>query len=129
MLTFFGHIVYSKLAVSVFDTSFFMNLALLSGSNLFASTAGEDTSMSAYILIGVAFAQFIGLVLFKMFSILKQNEKVMKCFRKGHHVEDDWEFYEEAALQREMEPDTQDVNDSDDGGSEECGSIESLPTY
>ena len=38
-------------------------------------------------------------------------------------AEDDWELYEEAAIQRAME------TDSDGEESEESGSIENLPTY
>ena len=47
----------------------------------------------------------------------------MSCLRRGQPAEDDWEPYEQAALQREME------SDSEGEESEESGSIESLPTY
>jgi len=47
----------------------------------------------------------------------------MACLHKRQPAEDDWELYEEAALQREMEPD---IEEEDSDGS---GSIESLPTY
>ena len=79
--------------------------------------------MSAYTLVGVAFLQFVGLIFFKVISILRHNEKVMGCLRKNQPVEDDWELYEQAALEREMEPDAEEQD------SEESGSIESLPTY
>ena len=55
-----------------------------------------------------------------MFCIVK---KVMKCHEKGQADEDDWELYEQAALLREMESDTEEQ------GSDSSGSIESLPTY
>ena len=38
-------------------------------------------------------------------------------------VEDDWELYVQAALQREM------VSDAEEQENEGSGSIESLPTY
>ena len=123
MLTYFGNLVNCNLAVSVFDTSFFVNLALLSVANCFTTIAGGGVAGSSYTLIGVAFVQFVGLVLFKVFSILKLSEKVMGCLRRGQRIEDDWELYEEAALLREME------SDSEDQDSEGSGSIESLPTY
>ena len=55
-----------------------------------------------------------------MFSILK---KVMTCVNKRQPADEDWELYEEAALQREIE------SDHKDEGSEESSSIASLPTY
>ena len=123
VLTHFGQMVYRNLTVSVFDTSFFMNLALLAGTNLFISTVGGNPSVAAYTLCGLTFVQFIGLFLFKVFSILKRRERVMRCFRRRRPVEDDWELYEEAALLKEMESDTEDED------SEGSGSMESLPTY
>ena len=123
VLAHYGQLVYCNLAVSVFDTAFFMNLALLTGTNLFTNTAGQDPTVAAYILTGVAFAQFIGLILFKLFSILR---KTMACLRKEQPVEDDWEAYEEAAVLREMEaaPEQQERE-----GRESYESIASLPTY
>ena len=122
VLTHFGHMVHRNLAIAMFDIAFFMNLSLLTGANSFIATAGGELGMSACTLIGIAFVQFVGLVLFKVFSILKQSEKVMECLRKKQ-VEDDWELYEQAALEREMESDTEGQE------SEDSGSIETLPTY
>ena len=123
VLTYFGKLVYHNLAVAWFNITLFMNLIILSGAQSFTTTAGGSVAVPAYTLIGVAFAQFVGLVIFKVFSILKRSEKVMECLRKEQPVEDDWELYEQAAVQREMEPDMeeQDSNDSE--------SIASLPTY
>ena len=123
ILTYYGQFVYRNLAVSAFNTAFYMNLALLSGINCFSHAVGEDPSLAAYILIGAAFVQFVGLILFKVFSILKQNERAIACLHKGRPVEEDWEVYEQAALLREMESDTEEQD------SEDAESIESLPTY
>ena len=116
-LTYFGQFVHHNSIVSAFDIALFMNLALLAGCT---STAVGDPAVAAYVLIGIAFAQFVGLVLFKIFSILKS---VMKCCQKEEEGEDDWELYEQAALEREME------SDSEGKGNEFSGSTESLPTY
>ena len=116
-LTYFGQFVHHNLIVSKYDTASFMNLALLAG---ITSTAVGEPAVAAYVLIGIAFAQFVGLVLFKIFSILKS---VMKCCQKEEEGEDDWELYEQAALEREME------RDIEEEGSDSSGSIESLPTY
>ena len=123
VLTYFGQLVYHNLAVSIFDTFSFMNLAVVSVATCFITTANGRLSVSAYTLIGVAFVQFVGLVLFKIFSILKQSEMVRRCLPKNQPVEDDWELYEEAAIQREMEADEEEQD------SEDSGSVESLPTY
>ena len=48
-----------------------MNFALLAG---YINTAVGEPAVAAYVLIG--FVQFVGLVLFKIFSILK---RLMKC--------------------------------------------------
>ena len=47
----------------------------------------------------------------------------MACLPKRQPSEDDWELYEQAALLREMESDTEQE------GSDGSGSVESLPTY
>ena len=124
ILMFLGMIVYQNIIVAMFDVSFIMNLALLSVTNMFTTMVKGDQTVAAYTLIGIAFFQFLGLILYKLFSILKRNEKVAACLRhRRQPVEDEWELYEEAALQREMESDTE---EKDNEGS---GSIESLPTY
>ena len=126
VLTHYGHFVYRSLAVSAFDAAFFMNLALLTGTNLFANTAGQDPTVAAYILTGMAFTQFIGLIFFKLFSILKRNGKTMACLCKEQRVEDDWEAYEEAAVLREMEAASEEEDKAD---RESYESNASLPTY
>ena len=99
--------------MSAFDTALYMNLALLSGTNSFAHAVGGDLSLAAYILIGAAFVQFVGLILFKVFSILKRNERVIACLHKGQPVEEDWEVYEQAALLRETESGTEEQDSED----------------
>ena len=47
----------------------------------------------------------------------------MACLHRRQPVEDDWEPYMEAALQREM------VSDLGEENIEESGNTESLPTY
>ena len=67
----------------------------------------------------------MGLIIFNIFSILRGSSNVSAyldlCFKQ--HVENDWELFEQAALLREME------FESEEEGSEDSGSIESLPTY
>ena len=123
MLMFYGSVVYQNSAVSMFNMAFYSNLILFASIILYIKTSGGDPAVAAYTLIGIAFLQFIGLVIFKIACILKKNPKLMKCVRMRRPVDDDWELYEQAALLREMESDTEEQD------SESSGSTESLPTY
>ena len=100
-----------------------MNLALLAVTTCFNTREAKSTNGSAYTFITIVLVQFVGLILFKVFSILKQRERVRECLHLGQPVEDDWELYEQATLLREME------NDAEKQESEDSVSIESLPTY
>ena len=115
--------VYKSFAVATFNAVWFVNLGLLSASHMFTTLEKGNISIASNCLFGLAFAQFIGLVFFKVLVIFKRSERVMVCLRRGQPEYDDWELYEQAALQREME------SDSEREESEESGSIESLPTY
>ena len=123
VLTGFSICVYRSLAVATFNAVWFVNLGVLSVSHMFTTFEGGNFSLALNCFFGLAFAQFIGLILFKVLVIIKRSKRVMSYLHRGQPADDDWELYEQAALQREME--------SDDEGeeSEESGSIESLPTY
>ena len=121
--TSFAIVVYKSLAVAIFNAVWFVNLGFLSISHMYIALEGGNISIAVKCLFGLAFAQFIGLVFFKVLVIIKRSERVMACLRRGQPEYDDWELYEQAALQREME------SDSEKEESEESGSVESLPTY
>ena len=123
LMTGFAVGVYKSFAVATFNAVWFVNLGLLSISHMFTTLERGNISLASSCLFGLAFAQFIGLVIFKVVVIVKRSERVMACLRRGQPEYDDWELYEQAALQREME------SDSEREESEESGSIESLPTY
>ena len=48
--------------------------------------------------------------------IIKRTEKVKACLHR-READDDWEQYEQAALQRENEPDSEEDRESDGSGS------------
>ena len=123
LMTGFAVGVYKSFAVATFNAVWFVNLGLLSISHMFTTLERGNISLVSNCLFGLAFAQFIGLVFFKVVVIIKRSERMMACLRRGQPEYDDWELYEQAALQREME------SDSEREESEESGSIESLPTY
>ena len=123
LLMFFGSVVYRNSAVSLFNMAFYLNLILFSTTILYINTSGGDPAVAAYILVGMAFLQFNGLIIFKIACVLKKSPKLMKCIGIKQHVYGDWELYEQAVLEREMDSDT---NEQD---SESSGSTQSLPTY
>ena len=107
VLTFLGQNVYRKISVFSFSISFFMNLALLNLTKLFANDTNSEVSFN--ILTGISLLQFTGLVVYKLVSIAKHNKRVTalfisKCQREA--AEDDIELTEMAAAERETESDS-----------------------
>ena len=115
--------VYRSFAVATFNAVWFANLGILSASHMFTDFDEDYSFLAVICLFGLAFAQFIGLIFFKVVVVIKCRKRVVSCLRRGQPTEDDWELYEQAASQREIE--------SEDEGekSEVSGSINSLPTY
>ena len=122
LVAYFGQMVYCNLAVSMFNTAFYMNLTILGGATLFTTTNGGNQTVVASILIGLMFIQFLGVVLLKIVHLCKCKEQMNACVHKRNNSEDDWEPYEQAALLRDVE------SDSDSEGQESDG-LQSIPTY
>ena len=134
----FELLVYRNVAVAIFNASFSVNLTILCFSNLFTNLTGSDFRSASNTLIGLAFIQFVGLVLFKVCSILKRNEKMIACFRtvclRTQPPNDDWELYEQAALEWEARQREERGADCDEAnrGREDCETEPqsvTLPTY
>ena len=125
VLMYFGSIVYNKTVVAMFNMGFFLNLTLMTGAIFYSHSIGGDSRVYVYPLTGLALLQFVGLLIFKVYSILKNISKCHACIQvcMRQHVEDDWELFEQAALLRERE------SESEEEGSESSGSMETLPTY
>ena len=125
MLTFVGIVVYQNTQVSLLNMGFFLNLILISGSSFYTQIVGGDSVAYAYILIGLAFLQYIALIIFNLFSILQRSPKVKACFHvcMKQKFENNRELLEQEALLRERE------SQSEEEGSEGSGSMESLPTF
>ena len=76
VLTFLGSFVYQNV-VSLLNTSFSLNLILISGASLYTQIVGGDSAAYVYTLIGLAFLQYVGLIIFNVLSILRKSPKVM----------------------------------------------------
>ena len=88
--------------------------------HLYSHTVGGDSRVYVYPLTGLAFLQFVGLLIFKVYSILKNISKCRACIQvcTRQHVEDDWEPFEQAVLLRERE------SESEEEGSESSGNTD-----
>ena len=69
--TAIGPAVYRSKVTSAFETALFINLALLGLVKYHVYIAGGNQAAVTYLLIGVAFAQFLGLVTYRVYSVLK----------------------------------------------------------
>ena len=127
---------YQNKLVSIFELSFFVNLATLGLSAFFAASKGETNQTNAtYVHIAVAFTQFTGLVIYQLLVQLKAKTSFLShfgrlCRDRGFHVmeEDNWEMYETAALEREREASKNTIHD-DSRVSVEITMSDSHPTY
>ena len=63
--------VYHYTATSIFEISLFINLGVLGLTKFYTYTAGGNQAAATYTLIGVAFIQFLGLVSYQIYYLLK----------------------------------------------------------
>ena len=124
LLTLWGQIVYCSRAVWTFGTAFLLNLAIMNLIMLFSGNI-------AVTLIAIALAQFLGLILYKVFVLFKCSRRMTACCAHENEPNDDWELYEQAALEREQAALVREMESEseEDRESNESGSIESVPTY
>ena len=69
--TSIGPAVYHNNIVSTFEIFLFTNLGLLGLAKFYTYAAGGDQAAATYTLIGVAFTQYLGLILYQIYSLLK----------------------------------------------------------
>ena len=98
---------YRNKQVSLFEITFFANLCLLGISTFFTASGGQ-TATPAYVLIMVAFLQFLGLVSYKISERFRLTSLMLACCNsrgKYFHTmkEDEWEMVEREAQRREEE--------------------------
>ena len=138
LLTYFTLIVYQSLVIAMFAAILYANLGILTASHLFTVLEDYNSFLSSNLLVGLAFTQFIGLVLFKIAVVFNVRETMRQwiCNQglREDNGDDDWELYEEAALLREREAQLE--QEADLGGvvdeqseNKSTNSTVSLPTY
>ena len=94
--TAIGPSVYRSKVTSAFETALFTNLALLGLAKFYVHIAGGNQAPFTYLLICMAFAQFLGLVTYRVFSVLKPFfSKYRKCFINNNTDDEDKDDDEE----------------------------------
>lgn len=128
VLMYYGHVVYQKTTLSFYNTAVYFNLTILCAVNWFTERTEGNHSTASYIFISAVFIQFFVLAFYKLFTLTKCSGKMKAYFHRNEVAEDDWELYEQAALEREREREAE-AEGSDNDESDEFGSHESLATY
>ena len=96
VFTSIGPAVYRSKVTSVFETAIFTNLLLLGLAKFYINAAGGKQAAVTYLLIGVAFAQFLGLALCHVYSVLKPFfSHYRKCFINNNTDDEDKDDDEE----------------------------------
>jgi len=121
------HRVYHGTVPTLSEVCFLINLVLLTQAKLFTTVSGGSQSTASYTLVGVAFVQFIGLVVFKIYNSLKTTQacvKLRQCLHRNRpNDDDDWEQYELIAMHREEDKSIEEnVQDAPER-------VEIMPTY
>ena len=114
VLLFWGNLVFCNTKTMLFHTIVFVNLGILNNTkNLIFDNMGEMT-IASYTLIGIVVIQFLGLCLVKTVKLFSANwskHDITICYRSDE-MEDDWEPYLRASLQRVEESGSEEDNDS-----------------
>ena len=131
VLTSWVQKVYCSSAVGTFGTAFLLNLAIMNVAKLFSNISDGNITVASFTLIAIALAQFLGLILYKFIVTVKHSCRMRACCARDNEPHDDWELYEQAALEREQAALVREMESEseEDRESNESGSIESVPTY
>ena len=105
LLTYCGLVVYRSTAVMLFETSFFVNLGITGQTILLVEISGGKENAGVCVLIGIAMAQFLGLVVFKVWSLLRLGERLRtSVIRRRESSEGEWSHWRQsqAALLKDI---------------------------
>ena len=81
-----GPPVYRHKTTAVFEAALFINLSLLGLAKFYVASAGGNQTAATLTLVAVAFAQFLGLVIYQLYSLLKP---LFSRYHQRLHNEDD----------------------------------------
>ncbi len=75
---------YQKYHVTLLETSFLVNLGLLTVGTLYINTSGGSQAALASTSVGIAFVQFVALVLYHAFTQLKATGWIRRLNERNH---------------------------------------------
>ena len=79
VIPWLGHRIYEKLYVNILEASFILNVCVLSIATNQVQTVTEHQAVVTYLSLGIAFAEFIGIVIFHLYSIIRDK---LPCKKK-----------------------------------------------
>ena len=115
--------MFENTKTMLLHTFFFLNLGVLNITKMFIFDNMTEMTIASNTLIGLVFIQFLGVCLVKIIKLSSTKWNNLCC--RKNEMEEDWEPYMMAALQREKEQ----LESDEDKDSHSCESVESLPTY
>ena len=68
-----GHHIYEKLYVNILEASFILNVCILSIATNQVRAVNGNQAVVTYLSLGIAFAEFIGIVIFHIYSIIRDK--------------------------------------------------------
>ena len=91
--------IYKKWPLDILEASSFLNLSILSAATLYAKLAGGDQVAITSISTGMAFATFVGIVIYHMYKRITKSvylRRLKAYFKKF--------FKTQSTILRELEP-------------------------
>ena len=73
VIPWLGHRIYEKLYVNILEVSFILNVCVLSIATYHVRTVNGNQAIVTYLSLGTAFAEFIGIVIFHLYSIIRDK--------------------------------------------------------
>ena len=77
--TWLGYCIYEKLYVNILEASFILNVCILSIATFHVRAVNGNQAVVTYLSLGTAFAEFIGIVIFHLYSIIRDK---LPCKKK-----------------------------------------------
>ena len=72
--------IYSNWSLDILESSFILNLGILAGATYHVRSSGGNQEVVTYLSIGIAFTEFVGIVIYHTIIQLK-NTAVVKCIQ------------------------------------------------
>ena len=113
-LWFWGGSYYHKWYLSLLESSFILNLAMLAAGTWYGVSAGSNQTAVVYASVGITFCQFVGMIIFhgynqfkKLLSRWEQKAKQLESINRSEYesIED-----EPVSLKRDEWPQYQPMN-------------------